>query len=295
MKYLNEVVCKDNLELLKELPSQSIDLVYIDPPFFTQRNFKNKEGVGFDDKWDCKYHYIQWIQERVIEIERILKDTGSIFLHCDWRTSHYMRFMLDDVFGENNFVNEVIWSYLDVGMRNTNSYKKCHNSIHWYAKDKKRYKSNAIAKRPLSESTLRVFKKHFDDNGQITFRRLEKTNPGHFAGLGKRIPKNLDTVCYDKNKGTNMTDVWVDIKPIRKKGQRKKFKEPLRYPTQKPESLLQRIIETVTFEGDTVADFFCGSGTTLAVAKRLGRKYIGCDSNPDAVKITRDRLSEILE
>ena len=258
MKYLNEVVCKDNLELLKELPSESVDLVYIDPPFFTQRNFKNKEGVGFEDKWDCKYHYIQWMQERVIEIERILKDTGSIFLHCDWRTSHHMRFMLEEVFGEKNFVNEVIWHYTGGG-RSKKYFSRKHDSLFWYSKIKGNQTFNIDAIRvPYSKTS--------------SFANSE--------GVRSKAGK-----LYRPNPlGTPVDSVW-GIPFINNMA-----KERLGYPTQKPEALLERIIKACSNEGDIIADFFCGSGTTLAVAKKLGRNYIGCDSNPGAVRITKERL-----
>ena len=296
MKYLNEVVCKDNLELLKELPSESVDLVYIDPPFFTQRNFRNKEGVGFDDKWDCKYHYIQWMQERVIEIERILKNTGSIFLHCDWRTSHHMRFMLDEVFGESNFKNEIVWRRSFGTGTAPSKFLQNHDSLFLYSKTNKRFTFNKQFKK-FKDQTLKMF--HYDDNdGRGPYRTtplrsysdesIENFKKKNMIKISKNGNQRLKIYLKD-HPGQKVDTVWEDINGM---GHVSK-KERKGYPTQKPEALLERIIKACSNEGDIVADFFCGSGTTLAVAKKLGRKYIGCDSNPDAVRITKDRLKGI--
>ena len=252
MKYLNEVVCKDNLELLKELPSESVDLVYIDPPFFTQRKHDIK-GVGFQDKWHNLIHYREYIKVRLIQIHRILKETGSIFLHCDWRTSHHLRFMLDEIFGEKNFRNEIIWKYR-TGGASKKCFNKKHDNLFWYSKDYDVYSYNSIKVRNYYEK--KYFNTKIDSKGR------------HY---------------YDSFPG----DVW-EIKSISNLRS-----ERLDYPTQKPEALLKRIIRDCSNEGDTVADFFCGSGTTPAVAKKLGRQYIGCDSNPDAVRITKERLDGI--
>ena len=259
--FRNKVYCIDNLKLLCKIPNESIDLVYIDPPFFTQRDHKTIEGVGFKDNFENIIHYIEWMKVRVIEIHRILKKTGSLFLHCDWRTSHYIRFMLDEVFGVNNFRNEIIWCYNGGGI-SKKMFSRKHDNIYFYSKNSD-YKFNRQYQ-PYSKASSKL--------------------------ISKRGGKSIDNKPRNLKRGSAMTDWWSSINSLQTWSSERKG-----YPTQKPEALLKRIIMACSNEGDIIADFFCGSGTTLAVAKRLGRQYIACDSNPDAVKITKDRLNEILE
>ena len=320
--FQNKVYCIDNLKLLCKLPSESIDLCYIDPPFFTQRNHKTIEGVGFEDKFESIAHYIEWIKVRVIEIHRVLKDTGCLYLHCDVHASHPLKLMLDDVFGKRNFRNEIIWQRKTGASASGNPKRlpNCHDTIFCYSKtDKPTFNPQFT---PHTKERLKDFK-YNDNDGRGPYCRGDLAKPVYapnrvfnYKGYSPPangwlytresmekldkdnrliFPKNKDGRIQRKSylkdlKGTPLRNIWTDITCIVKRA-----KEYRGYPTQKKEALLERIINMGSNEGDVVADFFCGSGTTPAVAKRLGRKYIACDSNPDAVKITKDRLSEILE
>lgn len=268
----NSVYLIDCLQGLKKIDDNSIDMVYLDPPFFTQTTQKLRDKNGneysFDDKWISIEEYIGYLEERIIEIRRVLKEDGSIFFHCDRIASHYIRVMLDKVFGIDNFRSEIIWSYRRWS-NSKNGLLDSHQNIYYYSKSNK-YKFNKIYSdysvttnidqilqdRVRNEHGKTVYKT--DDNGQIMF--------------------------LNQKKGVPLSDVW-EIPFLNPKA-----KERTGYPTQKPLELLERIIEISTNEGDIVLDPFCGSGTTVVAAKRLYRKYIGFDINPSAIEITESRL-----
>ena len=250
-------------------------------------------------------------------MRRVLKKTGSIYIHCDWHASHYIKSEMDKIFGYENFVNEIIWGYEDVGGKATNYFKRKHDVILFYQKTEQRDPFN-IQYRPLSESTLKRFEPYFDNEGKLTYKKLKETNPGVFKKL-KGLPRDLNKVWLDKNKGQPQNDWWTDISAI-KKG----FGESIGYPTQKPIELCQRIIEASTKPGDIVADLFCGGGSLLEAAmgkrahrhtreikKRDGtidqaeeikfefdgvpRQFIGCDSSRVAISVSLDRLVKVGE
>ena len=292
-----------------EFPSESVDLVYIDPPFGTQSLWvsrtwgKRVQELGFYDMWGGGIHgYMKFLEERLFEIHRILKPSGSLFLHLDWRASHYARVALDQIFGvknpassKTNLINEIVWCYKDVGGgRNTDYYKRKHDTIFWYAKDHKQKKVNQIARNVLSDSTLDRFGSLFDDKGVITYRKLKDKRPQEFSSRKKqgRVPDNLDDVFLSKNFGRQLEDYWTDITPLRRRRQGDNTKEKFRYPTQKPVALLERIIETATNKGDIVLDCFCGCGTTLEAAEKLNRQWIGIDTSLIACKAMEERLKE---
>lgn len=268
----NSVYLIDCLQGLKKIDDNSIDMVYLDPPFFTQTTQKLRDKNGneysFDDKWISIEEYIGYLEERIIEIRRVLKEDGSIFFHCDRIASHYIRVMLDKVFGIDNFRSEIIWSYRRWS-NSKNGLLDSHQNIYYYSKSNK-YKFNKIYSdysvttnidqilqdRVRNEHGKTVYKT--DDNGQVMF--------------------------LNQKKGVPLSDVW-EIPFLNPKA-----KERTGYPTQKPLELLERIIEISTNEGDIVLDPFCGSGTTIVAAKRLYRKYIGFDINPSAIEITESRL-----
>ena len=217
-------------------------------------------------------------------MKRILKTTGSIYVHCDWHASHYIKVEMDKIFGFENFVNEVAWCYEDVGGKSTSYFKRKHDVILIYQLSRNR--TFQIQRKGLSESTIKRYAKYFDDNDQITYRNLKESNPGVFRKL-KGIPDDLDRVWLDVRKGAPLNDWWSDISTI-KRG----FNESIGYPTQKPEALLERIIKASSNEGDVVADFFVGGGTTAEVAQRLGRRWIACDQSRVAVAVTAERLKQ---
>jgi len=270
----NNVICGDNIEWLKEIPSNSISMCYIDPPFFTNKNYEIIWGNGyerrsFDDRWKGTVKtYIVWMEERVREIHRVLKPTGSIFLHCDWRASHRLRCMLDDVFGENNFLNEVIWSYKRWTGK-SKKFQRLHNNIFLYSKTEN-YKFNVLKTDYTAGSKERKM--------QGILNRFKD-------GKSYRVSnKSLN------KEGVSMGDVWADIPFLPPSCKERKN---LGYRTQKPEDLVKRIIECSTNKGDTVLDCFGGGGTTASAAAQLGRKFIIGDVSPVAIRVMSKRLNDL--
>jgi DNA modification methylase len=317
--WTNKLIWGDNKLILSSLKNgpmrREIDkqgglkLIYIDPPFDVGADFSMNveigdpstgsgqvesftkkpsviEEVAYRDTWGKGADsFIAMIYERLKLMHGLLADDGSIYVHCDWRLNSVTRLVMDEVFGKDNFVNEIVWCYEDIGSRSSDYYKKKHDSILFYQKSDQR-KFN-IQRKKLAESTIKRFKKYFDNNGQITYQSLKETNPGVFKKL-KGIPEDLSKVWLDVNAGPPMNDWWTDISPL-KIG----FSEHTNYPTQKPAQLIERIIIGSTDEGDLVADFFCGSGTTLAVAEKLGRKWIGSDLGRFGIHTTRKRMIQV--
>ncbi len=270
---MSEVILGDCLENLKKMKSNSIDMIYLDPPFFTQRTqkgiMKNTEkALEFGDSWKSINEYLDYIKVRLIEMKRVLKNTGSIFLHCDKIASHYLRVLLDEVFGFTNFQSEIIWSY----KRWSNSKKgllNSHQNIYFYSKSKN-FKFNTIYTDYSATTNIDQIlqQRKRDENGKCIYKRNEE---------GKIVLDN-------EKKGVPLSDVW-EIPFLNPKA-----KERVGYPTQKPILLLERIIEISTDEDDIVLDPFCGSGTTLVASKLLNRKFIGIDMSKDAIEITNSRL-----
>ena len=237
---LNKVYCMDNLELLKQLPDNYIDLIYCDILYGTGRNFGDYQDLKCDRKIIEK-HYIP----RLLEMKRVLKDTGSIYLQMDWRISHWIRCLMDEIFGYEQFRNEIIWCYGAGDVNAKNRFCRTSDHILFYAKTE----------------------------------------------------KNKFNIQKDE-KGAKVKDWWRIFSFGEKVFNKKWFaenEEEFIYATQKPKALIERIIKASSNEGDIVADFFCGSGTTGVVAKELGRNYIMCDINPKAVEISETRLAGIGE
>lgn len=263
---------EDCLNIMKKISDKSVDMIYLDPPFFTQKKQKLSNSVGkkyeFSDVWESRQEYVEFMRLRLIEMQRILKDTGNIFLHCDTSSSCYLRLLLDEVFGENNFQSEIIWTY----KRWSNSRKGLlpnHQTIFFYSKSKKN-KFNVIFGKysPTTNIDQILQERKRTAEGKTVYKRDEN---------GNIIPSK-------EKKGVPISDVW-DIPFLNPKA-----KERTGYPTQKPVELLDRIISISTDEGDVVLDPFCGSGTTLVSAKMLNRQYIGIDINSDAIALCKERL-----
>lgn len=269
----NTIYCGDNLEILADFPTESVDLIYIDPPFSSNKVYNIIWGDGYekrayDDRWEGNIeHYIKWMKQRIVELHRLLKPTGSFYLHCDYRVSHYLKIICDDIFGRKNFKNEIIWHYRRWSNVSKN-FQRMHDTILFYSKQKNN--TFNILYQPYSkpeyiETTVRGFV-----NGKIMRLKDEK---------GKYIKREKENI------GVAMHDVWHDINFIAPTS-----KERRGYPTQKPEALLERIILASSNPTDIVLDAFCGCGTTLAVAKRLKRKWIGIDISPLACKEMAKRV-----
>jgi site-specific DNA-methyltransferase (adenine-specific) len=268
----------ENLEILKTFPSGFVDMAYLDPPFFTgkeqklfDRTLSNDEGtqLSFRDIWENHEEYLEWVRPRLQEIRRVLKPTGSVFLHCDWHASHLLRIELDEIFGPDQFRAEIIWYY----KRWTNSlraFQKAHQTIYFYSKTED-YKFNILYEDySLTTNIDQIWQKRGrDKNGKcITVTRKN----GDYMPLGK------------EKRGVPMRDVW-EIPYLNPRA-----KERTGWPTQKPLELLRRIILASTDEGDVVLDPVCGSGTTLVAAKALKRQWIGIDLEENAIKISKQRL-----
>ena len=211
-----------------------------------------------------------------------MSDDGSFYLHCDWHRVQYLRCILDEVFGNQNIVNEIIWCYEDIGSKAVPYFKRKHDSILFYQKSDKRIFN--ILRKKLSESTIKRFGTYFNKEGKITYRWLKENNPGVFKKL-KGIPDNLDEAWLDINKGQPYPDWWIGISPLKSH-----FQESVKYPTQKPENLIERLIKASSDPGDIVFDGFMGSGSVQAIAMKLGRRFIGADINAGAIQTTIKRL-----
>ena len=265
----NRVLAADNLPVLRGLGDESIDLIYVDPPFNTGSSQKRSqlrtvrdangdrtgfggqryrtEKVGAKAFADAFDDYLAFIEPRLREAHRVLKPTGSLYLHLDYREVHYAKVLLDEIFGRDCFINEIIWAY-DYGARTKKRWPAKHDNILFYAKDPKRYTFNAEA-----------------------VDRIPYMAPG--------------LVTPEKAKrGKLPTDTWwhTIVSPT--------GKEKVGYPTQKPLGILRRIVAASSNPGDVVLDFFAGSGTTGVAAHELGRRFILVDNNPEAVEVMRKRL-----
>jgi DNA modification methylase len=277
---VNRLILGDNLEILKAMESESVDLIYLDPPFFSNRNYEviwgdTGEIRSFQDRWAGGVgHYIDWLKERVIEMHRVLKPTGSIFLHCDWHADAYIRVdILDKVFREKNFRNAIDWCY-NVGGKSRNQFARKKDTIFWYSKTNNWiFNGNAIGIKRDTGTKSMGGKIGVDENNRPYQDKIAKSS-------GKIYRYYLDEDKIPE-------DWWIDINSIQSQS-----KERIGYPTQKPEALLERIIKCASNEGDVVLDPFMGGGTTIAVANRVNRQWIGVDQSPMAVKVTEFRLQK---
>ncbi len=261
---------------MRQLPSESIDLIYIDPPFFSGRQYNvifgdQNELRSFSDIWEGGMPgYLIWLNARLYEMKRLLKKTGSIYVHCDWHASHYIKVEVDKIFGHEQFRNEIVWSYTG-NQKPKENFPRKHDVLLFYTKTPRATFNHIFEE--FSESTLRRYN-HTDEIG----RRYKLNRYG-----GEMVK------AYMPEEGKRAPDVW-DMPWVIPTS-----RESIGYPTQKPELLLDRIIQASSNKGDVVADLFGGGGTTPAVAQRLGRRWITCDQSRVAVAITADRLTRQVE
>ena len=242
------------------------------------------EQIQYSDIW-ANDNYLQFMYERLILMRELLSNNGSIYVHCDWRMNSYLRLVLDEIFSKGNFINEITWCYRDIGSRTTSYFKRKHENLLVYSKSETWIHN--IQRGKIAESTRKRFEEYFNENNQITYAALKDSNPGVFAKL-KGIPQDLNEVWLDAKHGAQLTDWWTDISPL-KHG----FNESIGYPTQKPEALIERIINASSNKDSIVLDCFVGSGTTAAVAERLGRRWIAADINKGAIQTTIKRLQKL--
>lgn len=270
---INEAIHGDCLDVMKDMADKSVDLIYLDPPFFTKRKHSlssrdRSSHYSFDDLWACHKTYADFMFSRLFEARRILKDSGSIFIHCDKSANHLLRLIGEDIFGEENFLSEIIWSYKRWS-NSANNLTPNHQNILFFSKSED-YKFNKIFT-DYSETT---------NIDQILQKR---SRDQHNKSIYAR-EEDGSLISSDEKKGVPLADVW-EIPFLNPKA-----KERTGYPTQKPILLLERIIEIATDEGDIVLDPFCGSGTTLVAAKMKGRRFIGIDSSIEAIELSKSRL-----
>ena len=273
----NKIYHGNCVEKLKEIEANKVDLIYFDPPFFTQRkhsltNKDNSKTYEFDDKYNSIEEYLELVENVLLESKRVLKNTGSVFLHCDKTASHNIRVVMDKIFGRENFQSEIIWSY----KRWSNAKKgllNSHQVIFFYSKTQD-FKFNTLYTDYSATTNLDQIlqDRERNENGKSVYKKDENGN----VILGK------------EKKGVPLSDVW-EIPYLNPKA-----KERTGYPTQKPVLLLNQILNIVTDEGDLVVDPFCGSGTTCVSAKSLKRQFIGIDISKDAVELANSRLEEMV-
>ncbi len=283
--FRNRLIWGDNklimASLLKEFKGQ-IDLIYIDPPFDVGADFtmdvpignemekvkkdqSTMEMVAYRDTWGRGTDsYLQIMYERIIMMRELLAPTGSFFLHADWRVISYLRLILNEIFGLDNFTNELIWFYPDTPGRTTRAFNSKHDTILYFRRNKENYIFNAD---DVRVEILEASKKRYESERTLG----GKTYLGGISSEIGKVPEDVWRIPSVKGTTAEKTD----------------------YPTQKPEALLERIIKATTNEGDLVADFFCGSGTTGAVAEKLGRRWIMADLGRFAIHTSRKRMIEI--
>lgn len=293
----NTLYTGDNLHFLHRFNSECVDLIYLDPPFNSKRTYSapigsKAAGTSFKDMWSWDdideellailftthpglvnfiksvrdthgkpmMAYVLYMAQRITEMHRVLKDTGSIYLHVDPTASHYLKIIMDKIFGRDNFRNEIVWCYTSGGVSKKYFAKK-HDIVLFYVKNQDKY----------------LFNTQYREYSAGTIQR----------GL-TQYKKNLNNKYELSKKGAVQNDWWDDIQPILSPT----AKERTGYPTQKPLALLDRIIRASSNEGDLVLDPFCGCATTCVAAQQLGRKWIGIDIEKKAVEVLVNRLSD---
>jgi site-specific DNA-methyltransferase (adenine-specific) len=274
----NRLILGDKSSVLTALLSEfagQVNLIYIDPPFMTGRDFKSGSQLAYSDRWDNDLDtYLQWLYETFVLLRLLLAGDGSIYVHLDWRVTHYARLLLDEIFGFTSnahgpgFKNEIIW-YYQSGGRSLKHYARKHDTILLYSKSATYcFHAERIGERRGAQKRNHM-KKWVDTNGHV-----------HWT-----INSAGRLYTYDEDTLMTPTDVWSDISHLHQK-------DPERngYATQKPAALLERMILASSEQNDLVLDCFCGSGVTPTVAERLGRRWIACDQSELALKMTRERL-----
>ena len=250
-----------------------VQLIYLDPPFGTGDTFQRKEDKDIplfrDDMPEAEY--LKWMRLILTGCHALLAPSGSLYLHIDWRMSARLRLMLDDIFGQDNFMDEIVWGYKSGG-RATRFFPRKHDTILFYRKSRRVYFNIAAVGTPRGPEPRNHMKQFVDQDGRVGFSIRTR---------GKLYTYYEDDLIYP-------TDVWTDIEHLQQKD-----RERTGYATQKPEALLERIILASSKKGDLVCDLFSGSGTTAAVAAKTGRRFLAVDASPLALITLRKRLLAI--
>jgi len=288
------IYCGDCLNKLQKLPDGCIDLIYIDPPFNSNRNYElfwgdTRERRAFEDRFGDAEHYINWMRPCLIQLYRTMKATSSFYYHCDWHASHYVKVLLDLLMGFDNFLSEIVWCYRERGIAKR-WWNRKHDTIFAYAKKLGKHTFNyREAMESYSDDYLKKFK-YVDEKGRYMIRgKGVKGSPVYKAdGLAPDAELKYPGLTYRQylNSGILPLDWWII--PLLNKA----ASERLGYPTQKPLILLEKIISASSNSNDIVLDAFCGCGTTLVAAHKLGRRWIGMDISPTACRVMAKRLKE---
>ena len=291
----NRLIWGDCLHVMRQLPSASIDLIYIDPPFFSGRDYNviwgdANELRSFTDIWQGGMDgYLIWLNARTLEMKRLLTPTGSIYVHCDWHASHYIKVEMDKIFGYDNFRNEIVWFYRRWSAAGSN-FQRMHDVILFYSKNSApKFNTQYVEASTTRSEMKRGYNTNTYVSGGLRKKQVIVERKDVFEAAVARGEIDLsqfDRVVHRDQEGVPAFDVF-EIPVINPQA-----KERIGYPTQKPEALLERIIKTSSNEGDVVADFFIGGGTTAAVAQRLGRRFVACDQSRVAVAVTAERLKQ---
>ncbi len=285
----NKLFWGDNLQVLAHLLKEyrgKVDLIYIDPPFDSKADYIRKiqfkgekvegenhsllEEKQYGDIWE-KDEYLQFMYERLLILKELLSDKGAIYLHCDWHKNSHLRLTMDEVFGEDNFVNEIVWSYRSGGASRKESLPKKHDTILFYRKNNTFEVHSQGERQYLEKSFMGSLQ---DEQGRFYVDTILRDV---FEGLINTVNKDGKIITFNTRPVLNLSSERTD------------------YPTQKPEGLLELLINIASNEGDLVLDCFVGSGTTCAVSQKLGRRWIGCDINLGAIQTSTKRLNQIID
>jgi adenine-specific DNA-methyltransferase len=320
------VYCGDNLDQLQRLPDGCIDLIYIDPPFNSNRNYEvfwgeTREKRAFKDRHASTQAYIEFMRPRCVQLARVLKKTGSFYYHCDWHASHYVKVMLDQIFGENLFQNEIAWRRTKAH-NDPNRYGANHDTIFFYTggkawtwnrqhtdytatyltqnyrytdADGRRFRvSDMTANKPGGDTSyawtapdgrnVTPYRGRYWAYSKEKMRAFEAAGRIYYRKTGMPMLKHY----MDEMPGVPLQTFWDDVSPVISGST-----ERLGYPTQKPLALLERIIKASSNPGDIVLDAFCGCGTALVAAENLGRQWIGVDVSPTACRVMAKRLRDV--
>jgi DNA modification methylase len=320
------IYCGDNLDELSKLPDSCIDLIYIDPPFNSNRSYEvfwyeKPETRSFDDRHTSTHAYIDFMRPRCEQLARVLKPTGTFYYHCDWHACHYVKVMLDQIFGEDGFINEIIWkrqSSHNDAKQGSKHLGRVHDTLFMYCKGEEYFFKHLY--RPYDPEYVQQFYRYTESETGRRYRLGDLTAPGgaspskgnphyEFLGVtrywryseenmtklhkeGRIVQTKPGTVpaykrYLDEGKGVPLGSVWDDIGPVQGAAE-----ERVGFPTQKPLRLLERIIEISSEPGDVVLDAFCGCGTALVAAQNAGRQWIGLDISPTACRVMAKRLRD---
>ncbi len=316
------IYCDDNLRRLQQFPDECVDLIYLDPPFFSNRNYEvifgdEDEIRSFEDRWEGGVQvYLDWMMQRVAQLYRVLKPTGSFYLHCDPSASHYLKVRLDSVFDYRRFRNEVSWKRFSA-KNDPSRFGRSHDTILFYTKGGQftwnpqygPFESDYVDQnyRYVDQDTGRRYRlsdltankgggdTDYEWHGMTPYKGRHwaysraKMDAMHAEGriAFRRTGMPVYKRYLDEQRGVPLQDVWTDIRL------HAGARERVGYPTQKPEALMERIIIASSNEGDVVLDPFCGCGTTIAVAQRLKRQWIGIDISPTAVSLMKRRVEKV--